>query len=309
MGGVTRRSAVLGLAGIMGGVAQAAPPAVGTLAVYPQFASSFVAPRTVWVWSPPQAGQGRRLPVIYMHDGQNLFDADLAAFGEWGVDEALTALSATTGTQGAIVVGIANTSLRRQEYLPETYLAQIAPPLRSRIEDAMGGPALSEAYLAFLTEELKPFIEANHPVQRRRQGVFSMGSSMGGLISLEAVIRRPDVFGGAGCLSTHWPLRLSPFESAEELVSWQEGLLPAIAHYVGLAPPPGRARLWFDHGDQNLDRWYRPYQIAADAAFLARGYALGDDFQSRFYPGTDHNETSWRARLEDPLRFLLGVEA
>jgi enterochelin esterase-like enzyme len=302
---LTRRGAVFGIAAAVGGTAQAAPPASGTLSVYPDLVSDFVPSRTVWVWSPPEAGRYGRLPVIYMHDGQNLFDDTLAAFGEWGVDEALTALSVGGGRGGAIVVGIANTDQRRREYLPSGYLSQIDLSVRSRIEESVGGAPQSEAYVAFLTEFLMPLIAAHHPVERQRESVFTMGSSMGGLISFEIACQRPDLFGGAACLSTHWPLRFEAYESAEALVAWQEALLPAVGRYVATAPPRGLCRLWFDYGDQNLDRWYRPYQLAADGALLERGYRRDETFESMYYPGADHNEAAWRRRLQDPLRFLL----
>jgi enterochelin esterase-like enzyme len=136
-----------------------------------------------------------------------------------------------------------------------------------------------------------------------------MGSSMGGLISMEALFQRPDVFGAAACLSTHWPLRFSAFETADEIVAWQEEMLQAVGAYIGIhAPRAGRHRFWFDHGTLNLDRWYRPYQLAADAAFQMKDYRVGLDYRSRPYPGTDHNEASWRDRVEEPLRFLMRAE-
>jgi enterochelin esterase-like enzyme len=244
-----------------------------------------------------------------MHDGQNLFDASRAAFGEWGVDEALSALVATGRTHGAVVVGIENTTHRRREYLPAPLLEAIAPPVRASILASIEGASESGGYIRFLTDELKPAIDNQFRVRTDRANTFVMGSSMGGLISLEALFQRPDVFGAAACLSTHWPLRFEPFESADAMVAWQEAVLPAITGYIEAgAPRPGRHRILFDHGTLNLDRWYRPYQLAADTAFLRLGYGDRADYRSTVYPGADHNEPSWRARLETPLRFLLGLE-
>jgi predicted alpha/beta superfamily hydrolase len=251
--------------------------------------SRHVAPRTVDVWTPP--GSAGPLPVIYMHDGQNLFDPGEAYGGEvWGVDVALERLSATGVTAGAIVVGVWNTPQRLREYGPAGPLGALrgTPAWEQFIAQADGQPH-SEAYLAFLAEELKPFVDASFATRPGREATFVMGSSMGGLISLYALVRRPELYGGAGCLSTHWVI------GGDALVDGLAALLPA----------PGRHRLYFDYGTEGLDAGYEPFQRRMDEHLRAAGFREGRDWMSLKFDGADHNEASWRVRLHVPLRFLL----
>jgi hypothetical protein len=116
---------------------------------------------------------------------------------------------------------------------------------------------------------------------------------MGGLVSLYAVLERPEVFGGAGCVSIHWPLA--------------DGLV--VDYLAGRLPEPGAHRLYFDFGTTTLDAAYEPYQRRADAILRGRGWREGRDWMSFKDPGAEHSERAWRARLEVPLRFLLGPPA
>lgn len=263
----------------------------GTLQRHAQFPSRLVKPRTVDVWLPPHYGTeiGSRWPVIYMHDGQNLFEP-AAAFGgvDWGIGEAMARLVEAGLTGGAIVVGIWNTGEGRwREYMPQKALASPAAVARFRKE--VGGVPLSDHYLRFLVQEVKPFVDRVYRTLGGRENTFVMGSSMGGLASLYAVCEYPHVFRGAGCLSTHWPAG--------------EG---AVIDYLGRAlPPPGRHRLYFDHGTETLDAEYEAYQQQADAVLRAAGYREGVDWITLKFPGAEHSERSWRERVQIPLLFLL----
>lgn len=206
----------------------------------------------------------------------------------------MEALVAPGTTAGAIVVGVWNTALRWREYGPQQPLEAVrGTPDWERIVEKAGGELISDAYLAFLVDELKPFVDATLPTLAGRADTFVMGSSMGGLISLYALERYPEVFAGAGCLSTHWPA------GGVSLVDAMADVLPA----------PGRHRLYFDYGDQGLDAQYEPLQQRMDARLLAAGYTQGRDWVTRAFPGADHNEASWRERLPIPLAFLLAGEA
>jgi len=117
-----------------------------------------------------------------------------------------------------------------------------------------------------------------------------MGSSMGGLISAYALCEYPDVFGRAGCVSTHWPAG--------------DG---CVVDYLGQhLPRPGTHRLYFDYGTATLDATYEPFQQRADAVLKAAGYTAGRDWITRKFPGAEHSEKSWRERVDQPLSFLLG---
>lgn len=256
------------------------------------FPSRHVPARHVDVWLPPGYGaSGRqRYPVLYMHDGQNVFDPATSYTGiDWGVDEAMTRLVATGQVREAIVVAVWNTPRRLQEYMPRKPITA-----DSFIPNA-GDPPFpvadlsSDAYLRFLVEELKPFVDARYRTLTGPEDTAVMGSSMGGLISAYAVMEHPHVFGRAGCVSTHWPAG--------------QGI---VADYLAAhMPHAGALRWYFDYGTATIDALYEPYQQRVDPLMQAKGYRAGKDWITRRYTGAEHNEAAWRQRIEVPLVFLL----
>lgn len=288
------------------GQAMADIPVDETLVEHPDFASAHVQPRNVTVWLPPgyEAGSERH-PVLYMHDGQNLFDASKALFGEWGVDEHLGRLIANGQVRAPIVVGVWNTPLRLREYVPADLIAALPADVRDDVQAIYGGAPLSEGYLRFLVEELKPFIDQTYRTLTGPSDTMVSGSSMGGLISLYAVMKHPQVFGAAACLSTHWPLRIDGLDDPAALALWRDKVVGAWTGVVaeGL-PAPGSHRFYFDRGDETLDQFYATFQSRIDAVFRERGYGPRD-FQTLVFPGHQHNEASWNGRLDVPLKFLL----
>lgn len=267
----------------------------GILHRYVDFASAFGGQRTVDVWCPPgyHDSINTRYPVLYMHDGQNLFDPALSYTGvDWAIDEAVVRLTRDMDHPGVLVVGIWNSSQRWQDFMPQKSLDSTAgQAILPQFTDVSGGAPVSNQYLAFLVEEVKPLIDAIYRTLPDRENTLVMGSSMGGLISLYAVEEYPQVFGRAGCLSTHWPA------GGDVLVDYLGQHLPA----------PGRHRLYFDYGTENLDAQYEPFQQRMDVHLQAAGYQRGMDWLTLKYDGADHNEGSWRDRVDVPLRFLLGV--
>lgn len=276
-----------------------AMPAQAHLDRYPDFKSAHVLARHVIVWTPDDYDpKGPPLPVLYMHDGQNVFEASTANFGvEWAVDEALTRMK-----RRAIVVGSWSTKLRGREYLPAKVAALLPEDTRQRVEAVHGGPSLADAYLRFLVEELKPFIDKTYRTLPDAAHTSIMGSSMGGLISLYALAEYPQVFGQAAALSVHWPLadptKATP-EEADQVASAFK------AYLASSRVRPGVNRLYMDHGSVNLDSFYRPYSTRMEAILPALGWVAGESWVSRVYEGTDRNEAAWAARVEIPLGFLL----
>ena len=268
--------------------------ATGRVDSWQDVPSAHVAPRNVDVWLPPGYGDdpAKRYPVLYMHDGQNLFDPALSYTGvDWGIDEAMTRLVAEGAVREAIVVGIWNTPRRFQEYMPRKPVAGDALP--SGVDGVPPLPTAdisSDAYLRFLVDELKPWIDATYRTRPGRDDTFVMGSSMGGLISLYAAAEYPGVFGGVGALSTHWPV------GDGIVVDW-------LGEHL---PDPATHRLYFDHGTETLDAGYAPYQQRMDQHLRDAGYVEGDNWSSRVFEDAGHNEAAWRARIDVPLRFLLG---
>ncbi|MEG3183687.1 alpha/beta hydrolase-fold protein [Novilysobacter erysipheiresistens] len=268
--------------------------ATGRVDSWQEVSSAHVAPRNVDVWLPPSYGDDptKRYPVLYMHDGQNLFDPALSYTGvDWGVDEAMTRLIEEGAVREAIVVGIWNTPRRFQEYMPRKPVTGDALP--SGVDGVPPLPTAdiaSDAYLRFLVDELKPWIDATYRTRPGRDDTFVMGSSMGGLISLYAAAEYPEVFGGVGTLSTHWPV------GDGIVIDW-------LAEHL---PDPATHRLYFDHGTTTLDAGYAPYQQRMDERVRAVGYVEGDNWSTRVFEGAGHNEAAWRERIEIPLKFLLG---
>lgn len=267
----------------------------GKLLHFPQFSSARVASRNVDVWLPPgyDGDPRKRYPVLYLHDGQNLFDASRGtAYGgtTWGIDEAMTKLIASGGIRAAIVVAVWNTPARLAEYMPAKAVTTDAVHFVDGWPDLPRGDLRSDEYLAFLVDELKPFIDERFRTLPGRDDTMLMGSSMGGLISAYALTEYPQVFGRAACVSTHWPA----------------GGGAAIDYFGKHLPDPAMHRFYFDHGTATLDAAYAPYQQRMDQAMRRAGYRNGVNWISREFPGADHSEKSWRKRVEVPLRFLLG---
>lgn len=260
--------------------------------------------RPVDVWLPADYDPARkRYAVLYLHDGQMLFDARQTWNRQaWDAHLAVDRLVRAGTIPDTLIVGIWNLGpFRHSEYFPEKHLAYLPAVVRERlVREALQGQPRADAYLRFLVEELKPAIDARYATRPGPEATFIMGSSMGGLISVYALNEYPHIFGGAAGLSTHW---VGTFRA--------NASLPLAAfQYLSrhLAPPAGH-RLYQDHGTTELDALYAPYQRFVDEIVRERGYAeTGPDanYMTRVFEGTGHNETAWARRLEVPLQFLLG---
>ena len=264
----------------------------GSLDHFENFYSKFVDFRNVDVWCPPgYEHHDDRYPVLYMHDGQNIFDHPSAYGGEsWQVDQAMRRLIDAGKVRQAIVVGVWNSPIRWREYLPQR--PYDAPTLQKHhpffLEQA-GGPPTSDAYLRFLVDELKPFIDSRYRTLPDQQNTFVMGSSMGALISLYAICEYPWIFGGAGCISTHWSA------GGNDMVDEMARRLPV----------PSDHRLYFDFGTKTLDSEYEPYQQRMDEHLCKAGYRQPANWITLKFEGAEHSERSWRERVHIPLEFLL----
>ena len=287
-------------------LAAAAAPEVssGEVVVLENFSSQFVPARDIGVWLPDGFSEEKSYAVLYMHDGENLFDASQTMNGqEWGLDEVASRLLEEGAVRDFIVVGVPNAGAERHlEYFPQKPFEWMTAEQQQAFYAMTyegGGPVLageirSDRYLRFLVEELKPYVDANFPVLTDSDNTFVMGSSMGGLISIYAISRYPDVFGGAACLSTHWP-GMFQYENNP----WPEQMQRFLAGYL-----PGGKRIWFDHGTEDLDAQYPELQKGVDAVMREKGY---DEslWVSYVDQGADHSENAWNARLHKPLTFLL----
>lgn len=264
----------------------------GAFRQHAKFPSRNVEARTIDVWLPPDyLSDDKRYPVLYVHDGQNAFNPATSAGGiDWGIDETMTRLIDEHVIRPAIVVAIWNSPKRFLEYMPRKALGADSMVRTGRAgNETVQGPVLSEAYLRFLTTELKPFIDRTYRTKPHRDDTFIMGSSMGALLSLYAISELPGIFGGAACLSTHWP-------------AGGGGMVEYLRRSV---PNRDDHRLYFDHGTVALDSTYAPFQLQVDAILRQSKYRDGEHFQSRVFDGADHTERAWRQRVDAPLAFLL----
>ena len=281
-----------------------APPAnPGRVEHLADFPSKFVQPRHVDVWLPPDYPQpGVRYAVLYMQDGQNLFDPKNSYGGvAWEVDSTLAALG--PAVRPCIVVGIWNTNRRFTEYAPARPYAALSTAAQARIGQERPGQPLSDAYLKFVVRELKPYMDTHFQTSPRRADTFVAGSSMGGLISLYAALEYPRVFGGAACFSTHWPLSLK-----ENRPEFTTAMLDYMRFRLG-RPYVASPRLYFDYGSATLDARYQPHQLRVDSLLRAlpnRSYGSDSTmWTTRRFPGAAHNEAAWKKRVGPALQFLL----
>lgn len=254
---------------------------------YLEFESQNISKRTVEVLLPSNYNENEKYPVLYMHDGQMLFDASTTwNHQEWGVDEVIRDLIQNEKIRSVIVVGVWFDN-RFAEYMPAKPKDKIEMTSRP---DHMKGEIVSDQYLKFLVEELKPFIDQKYNTLSGSEDTFILGSSMGGLISCYAISEYPTVFGGAVCMSTHWPALDGVF-------------LDYVAENL---PDPESHKIYFDHGTATLDSLYQPYQEKVDAMMKKRGYQQDQNWMTRKFEGAEHNENAWRERLHIPLEFMLG---
>jgi enterochelin esterase-like enzyme len=269
------------------------------------FPSKLVEPRNIDIWLPEGYDGKKKFSVLYMHDGQMLFDSTTTWNRQsWNVDDIAAQLMADKKVNDFIVVGIWNAGASRHaNYFPQKPYESLTPIEKDSIvaELQRVGRTVevfrpnSDAYLRFLVTELKPFIDNKYEVFKGRKHTFIAGSSMGGLISMYAICEYPDVFGGAACLSTHWP----------GIFKVEDNPIPnAFIHYLKHnLPNPKRHKIYFDCGDQSLDALYPPIQRQVDEVMKSKEFK-SKHWKTEYFPGKNHSEKAWNERLPVPLMFL-----
>jgi len=259
------------------------PVLTGTIRTHPAFASQFLGPRDVVVYLPPGYDRepARRYPVLYMHDGQNIFDGSRMGM-EWQMDEIAERLITAGQIEPVIIVGVFNTEVRMDEYSPT------AVDRRQPDGTVAKGGGKADLYGRLLIEELKPFIDRTYRTRPEPRHTGIGGASLGGLVSLYLGMKRPDVFGNVlGVSSVVW---------------WDDFVLLKILE--GLAAKPDQ-RIWLDFGTQE-DPQYAVANRRLRDALLAKGWKLGADLRYLEQEHGGHDEISWASRVEPMLRFLYG---
>lgn len=246
-------------------------PAQGTVTITSEIASPQLKnSRKLRIYLPPSYTENpaKRYPVLYMHDGQNLFDAASAAYGvEWGIDETVNRLIGEGVMDEIIVVGIDSTPARMAEYTPCC--------------DATFGGGQIEPYKAFIIDTVKPYIDGSLRTLPGKQHTALMGSSLGGIASFLIAQSRPDVFSMAGAVSSTF--------------GWQDGDL--------IQRPPARAavKFYLDAGAKK-DGLEQTQQMRD--VMLKQGYQDGTDLLYFADPEGKHNEASWAQRVHRPLTWF-----
>lgn len=278
----------------------------GSIVRFENFQSRLVDARNVDIWLPEGYNPKKKYSVLYMHDGQMLFDsATTWNHQAWDVDDVSSKLMRDAKVQEFIVVGVWNSGKSRHaDYFPQKPYESLTAEQKEFVLNQLQTAGRttgnfnpqSDKYLKFLVTELKPYIDKKYAVYTDRKHTFIAGSSMGGLISMYAICEYPKIFGGAACMSTHWP----------GIFSVENNPVPdAFLNYLKLnLPSPKDHKIYFDYGDQTLDALYPPLQKRVDEVMKEKGFNE-KSWLTKFFPGDDHSEKSWNGRLNIPLEFLL----
>jgi predicted alpha/beta superfamily hydrolase len=257
---------------------------VGTIHNHPAFPSRIVAPRDVQVYLPPgyKREPSRRYPVLYLQDGQNVFDP--AAMGmEWQVDDTAEALIRAGRIEPLIVVAVANTDARRDEYTPTAVEWKRPDGSNSK------GGGKANLYGRFLIEELKPFIDRTYRTRPDAASTALGGASLGGLVSVWLALQHPGVFGSV--------LAVSP------TVWWDNSV---ILTKIAALPRTAPVRFWVDIGTLEGANAVSGARRLRDA-LVAKGWKPGTDLEYVEQEGGQHDEISWASRVEGMLSFLYGT--
>ena len=255
----------------------------GNIQQHPQFKSRILRnERDVLVYLPPgyRRSPRRRYPVLYLHDGQNVFDAATSYAGvEWGADESAQRLIEKKWIEPVIIVAAANTGESRiHEYAPTRGVIDTTAKRKRRSRGGL------RRYARFLIEELKPFIDATYRTQPEAEATGLGGASLGGLATLALGLWYPNVFNRLAVLSPS--------------IWWDECV---ICRMVDELPVKLPLKIWLDTGTDEPG-WERARDLRD--RLVEVGWRLDDDLQYTEVKGANHSEGAWGARFEAVLRFL-----
>lgn len=280
----------------------------GTIERIEKLSSKYVDPRNVDVWLPDGYTAKKKYAVLYMQDGQMLFDSTTTWNKKsWDIDKIISRLLEEGKLEDFIVVGVWNgDKSRHADYFPQKPFESLSTEKKELVLSSARNNGVSifgdyqiqsDGYLKFLVKELKPLIDKKYATKKAAKHTFIAGSSMGGLISMYAICEYPKVFGGAACMSTHWP----------GIFVMKDNPIPdAFVNYLKSSlPNPKNHKIYFDYGDKTLDALYPPLQRKVDIVMKEKGFTE-KCWVTKYFPGQDHSENAWRDRFEIPLQFLLG---
>lgn len=244
---------------------------------YEGFRSRFLRnQRDVIVYLPPGYNElaRRRFPVLYLQDGQNLFDGATSFIPGmyWHVGQTADQAIGDGDVEPLLIVGVYNTKSRIREYTP------------TQVPKLGGGRA--DRYAKFLIEEVKPFIEREYRALSGREQTGIGGSSLGGLVSLYVGLKLPHILGRIAALSPS--------------VWWNQGVMRRFAQTAEVHPRP---RIWLDVGTKEGPRTAQDVEQFRDV-LLQKGWQLNKDLHYERIEGGEHNEAAWAQRVRPFLKFL-----
>ena len=286
---------------LLSGVLYAQPPKVasGRIDHIENFPSGQVDTRNMDIWLPEGYDVHKKYSVVYMHDGQMLFDSAITwNKKEWKTDEVVASLIASNKIGPCIIVGIWNKGADRiREYFPDKILNLLDTAFQRKITSKYcnGKPVTGDRYLKFLTSEVKPYVDKHYATYPDREHTFIMGSSLGGLISIYAISEYPAIFGGAACLSTAWLSFIEP----------NYGMPLAVFNYLKEHfPSPDGHKIYMDYGTGESDKNYEITQAFVDLIAKGKGYT-DSNYLSKVFDKAVHDEIAWSSRLHIPFEFLM----
>jgi pimeloyl-ACP methyl ester carboxylesterase len=304
----TRRALIAGGAALAVAAAipaaRAEPSPVGRLITLPARSSAHVAPRRVTIWLPPEYDRvSWGFPVVYLHDGQLMADPAGSSFHA-RIGTILADMVGRGQAIPAIIVGIWSGPERLREFSPAAFLPGLPASTRVRVESACGGPSLSDAYLRYLVEELKPSIDRLFRTRPGCPDTSIMGWGMGGMAALYAVARRPGAFGNAAWISG--PKPLVPYSQVSLSCDEASGVERAFASAFDRAiPRAGSHRFYLDYGDVGSDLFAPAFQGAAEPVLYDRGYRRGRDLLCEGAPHPDFRAVSEEEKVRAALSLML----
>lgn len=278
--------------------------AQGSTARISNFKSKFVKERNIDIWLPEgyNNNKAESYPVLYLQNGQNVFNAGTSTSGmALEADVAAAKLMSDEKVSPFIIVAIWSTDNMFYEYFPEKAAQYLT---RSDLEEIghlwpqkenKKPIFLGDEYLKFIASELKPYIDKNYRTKPQAEHTSIGGNAMGGLISIYAVCEYPEFFGQAACSSAHWPILNdnSNMNPSDAVRKYLEEHLPA----------PKDHRIYFDYGTKGTDKYYEAHQLTVDQLMRNKGYD-DSNWATYQFEGGEQTEKSLKERLETMFQFL-----
>jgi predicted alpha/beta superfamily hydrolase len=275
---------------------------VGTIDTLKAIGSAQVTPRDIYIWQPTTVPPNTKFKILLMHDGQMLFDgANTWNKQEWRADEVADSLIQLNKCTPFIIVGVCNnTATRYRDYYPENCFMMLDAYQQNKLQTQAKGEINSDNYLKYITENVLPLIYQKYNVYKQSPNVIIGGSSMGGLISWYAQYEYPQIFGGAMCMSTHWP--------GGNIGQVKDTLFDTFKMYIDNSNRVKNMaikgkKFYFDYGGQTLDSSYSYYQIQIDEIFAQNKYPKRN-YKVINNPTHKHDEVAWSERLPQAMLYF-----